>query len=696
MGRVCSDFFKLFGVGLIMGRHFEADEQFIGHADVVIISEKFWRTRLNGRDDILGSTIHLNGMPVTIVGVVSAEFSYPPYPGAGTALNECEIWRPFLLDGQPIDAQFSNLNDQLIARLKPMSSASDLESELDLIAAQLSSSYPQYYRDTNFLLQNDLNSEVTRPFEFAVWAFVCAVVVFLIIASLNVSTLLVTQTVSRHSEMLTRLALGATRVSLISQLLLEFLIVVGVGSMLGLVMASALLRGLQWFTPENMLLLHSVSIDGRSAILAIGITIVLCNAFAIVPCVRALRNASKSRLSAGGRAAGSAGNRTVTGAMTVISTAQVALSVVALMGAALMVTSFVRLVNDEPGYSLDKVLTLRLTALRIGFSAEQRLQVFEEMVRVVQESPFVRSAGLTHRLPLDGLSFNSTTNKRGGSEIDKLSAEWRWVRGRYFDAMGIPTVSGRVFRSTDYGSGARLAVISEGLAQALFPLENPIGRAVAGPFKDTYYTIIGIVGGVRNKSIGEPPGLQVYAVEDALFFSAMSMAIRTAGESDGLIRSLRKSIEEVSGRVAVSDVRTMRDILHNSVANERFSIFIGIMIALACVILALFGVAGLVAYRIEQQSHSIGIRLALGATQMNIVMSYVRQTLIILSAGLVVGLGFSSLLIGVVSPVLHKTELWDPLVMGIVSVLVVSTGLAVSLMVSTRKSTFDPQQLMSL
>ncbi len=694
VGRICANFFQLFGTELILGREFRESEQYAGSADVVIVGEDFWRTTLNSGTDVLGSRILLNERPVTIVGVVPNSFRYPPYPNPyfGPGLSQSQFWRPIVLDRPNVNVQLSNFNHSLIGRLQPTATLDTLRSELELLTNHLDNTFPQEYSETSFR-SNRLLTEVRRLYEVPLIAFGTAVIVFLGIASLNIATLLVAQYWARQSEIVTRYLLGATVTTVLSQLLFEFLIIASGGAVIGWTIATQVLLGLKKFSPNDLQLLQSTSVDWTSFLLSFVIIVTCCLIFALIPCIRATRITSQHmglNRAHTQAATGSTAGRTV---MTVIAGVQVVFAVTTLFIATLLVSSFIRLDSENAGFSTEGVLTVKFTTTPVGFPAEARLQFYDNALRVVEQIRGVQHVGLINKLPLDGVAFISTTNKYGGLDSDEVTAEWRWVRGSYFDAMGILTERGRVFQDLDFASNRKLAVVSDVLAEELWGGENPIGKSLRRTSTSDYITVIGVVRGVRSRSVDRQAIPQVYVCDEA--FREMSMVIHSFEGIDSLVGPLRSRLEAMNAHVAVSDIRPMQDIVDLSLDRHRFSIFLGILIAGISVLLALFGVASVLAYSIGQQSHAIGVRLVLGATPGEIVWSFVRISLLVVTVGVVAGISFASMLVEVVSSYLYKTSSWDPVSVVFVVVTMLVTGLGVSTAVSIRASTSDPSRMLS-
>lgn len=689
--KVSSEFFPILGAQPFIGRTFEYDEQFSGRDNVIIISQSFWKGHFESNPSILGKSIVVNDRPHNIVGIMPTSFEFPRFEHKWIDADraaEAELFLPVKLD-EPLANQLSNFNYFMIGRIDQSANRESLISEYRVIRDRLNATYPGRYDDW-WINVTDIESAIRGRYEIALWIFNGAVFAFIIIASLNISTLLLVQGVTRRRTISTLIALGSMPRNILSQMFAEFLAVILLGGTFGYVASVGILKGLIAFSPMRFSQIADTSIDLYSFAMALTLLMFSCSIIVAVPYLKLAGVMGTTGLNV---ASGSKSQITTVAnrrSIASISLAQVTIASTLVFSAGLLVKSFLNLLEEDSGFESEAVLTMRLNVSPEGYPVQDRTPFFEQVLRGVGQLPEVRNVGSINMLPLDGVSNVSTTFKYGGEEGDAIRAEYRWIRGDYFAAMGIPLVQGRMFRASDRLVESNLAVVSEDLARHLWGDSNAIGRQFQRG-SGSYNTVIGIVGGVRNWGLDQAAIPQVYFLDTAR--SQISLVIQSDSDPASIVGSIVSTVKNMDSNVAISNIQTMNEMIGRSVANQRFGIFIAAVVSVISLLLSLFGVASLVAYTIEQDAHEIGVRLALGATVQQIIVYYVTRSTVLISVGLVGGLTVIQF-IDVFARLLYRTEPWDPVASTGTCIIILGAGIVVSFWTARRVSRLNPKSLL--
>jgi putative ABC transport system permease protein len=664
---VTAGFFPTLGVQPLIGRWFTEDEDRSGANLVAVMSHKLWQDRFGGNTSVLGQQVTISGRLFTIIGVMP--------PGFHFLDDQVQVWRPIAFDQAQDYRKTSGRFLKCVGRLAPGVTLEQAQSELNVIARQLEQQYPTYNTSWGVSL-TPIREQIVGDVRPILLVLLAAVAFVLLIACANVANLLLARAASRQRELALRAALGATRIRLMRQLLTESVLLALSGGVVGIALAYWGVQLLKTFGPDNIPRLHEISIDPRVLLFSFAISLLTGVAFGLVPAFQASCADMSDALKEGAR--GSTAGR---GALrNVFVVAEVSLALVLLIGAGLMIRSFIRLHRVKPGFESDRVLTMRVQLPGAKYKEDQqRLAFFKKAQERLAALPGVKSVGAINFLPLTGMASNTSFNIAGRPEAPPGQApgtEVRVISGAYFAAMGIPLLKGRLFDEHD-GPDSRVTVINETMARTYFPNEDPIGKQLAiswappEPGKpQPVDEIVGVVGDTRETALERDPQPAVYWPLDRESYQFMTLIIRSAIDPTQLVATVQREIRAIDPDQPVADVRTLDAVVAKSIARPRFdTMLLGIFAAVALV-LASVGLYGVMNYSATQRTQEIGIRMALGAKPGDILRLVVGHGMKLTAAGIVIGVIASLALTRVMSNLLFGVTATDlPTFVGVSAVL---------------------------
>ena len=659
---VTGEFFTLFRTNPIRGRMFQANEMQPGAEAVAVISYGLWQRRFGGSESVLNSKVMISGDSTTIIGIMPAGFSYP---------GDSELWTPLTLE--PAKEPRENRYINVVSRLKPGVSLPQAQAEMDTISQRLEKTYV----DTNTgwsVRLTELRESLVGDVRTALLILLGAVAFVLLIACTNVANLLLARAAYRQKEIAVRTALGASRLRVVRQLLTESVMLSLVSGLIGLALSLWLTKLLIAISPPNTPRFDEIGIDLRVFGFALGVTVLSGLLFGLFPALQTSRPNLNEMLKDSGRHADGGGRNRV-GSFLIVS--EVALSFVLLAGAGLMVKSFLRLREINPGFNADNVLTMRLS-LPFGKykQGEPRAQIYKQLVDQIKTTPGVQSAAAILSLPLSGDTFNVgrglVREGRPMTAEEQTNARYLPITPDYFQTLQIPLKNGRVFSEHDTGDSTKVVIINETMARQLWPGENPVGRRFT-IWRDEKFPreVVGVVGDTKNSLDDKEAGSQMYVpyAQDANWGS-LSIVVRTAGEPTAVTGAVREAIRSVDKAVPNYNVKTMSDVVSTSAAPRRVPMLLLSAFAGVAMLLAMLGIYGVTSYYVTQRTHEIGIRMALGAQIVDVLKLVLQRAMLMAIAG--VGIG----VLGAIAVTRYMTTL----LFGVKPIDVVTfTGVAIAL-----------------
>ncbi|MGH9401661.1 MAG: ABC transporter permease [Terriglobia bacterium] len=634
---VSSGYFPLVGVKPILGRWFLPSEDKPGASHVVVITENLWEGEFGSDPKLIGKSITLDGENYTVVGVMPSSFQLPNLAP--------DLWTPLALTPAQLDPVRERDHQWLsmAARLRPGVTVAQAQTAMNGMARRLMREYPNdfpphigYGIKVVQLLPDLIGS--TGKFLFVLLA---AVGFVLLIACANVANLMLARASARSREMAVRAALGASRLRIVRQLLTESVLLAVAGGALGLWLAVWGVDLLRRIGPANVPRLGQAGINGWVLIFTAAIALATGILFGLAPALQASQTSLHESLKEGGRSTSEGVARQRVRSLLVIG--EVALTLVLLVGGVLMIKSFVRLLDVNPGFDPHHVLTMQITLSDTQYAKPPQTAAFyHALLERVSRLPGVKAAGAVDVLPFNNFGNSGSFFIEGepaGQGVILPHADTRRVMPGLFSALRIPLRRGRFFTDADTASAPRVALIDDVLAKEYWPKQDPIGHRLAmASSSPEWYTVVGIVGNVRNRGFSAPrKGVLYFPLAQRPKFH-MSLVVRTASDPMALAGAVRQAVRSIDKQEPVYDVKTMEEYVSESVSNQRLSVFLLAVFAGLALILASVGIYGVISFSVSQRTHEIGIRMALGARQGDILRLVVGQGAILALAGVGVGI----------------------------------------------------------
>ena len=687
---VTPPFFQTLGVDPILGRTFVSGDDEPEKRQVTILSYGLWQRRFGGQPDIVGKQIKLNGLPVLVIGVMPPNFQFHIQQRSGTG-RPAELWSVLPLRDLGDYGRFLGA----VARLKPGVSPEQAAADMKTIAARRSADDPEH--NLNFSaevlpLREQFYGNVRRP----LWLLLGAVGFVLLIACANVASLLLSLATSREKEIALRAALGARRSRIVRQLLTESLLLAGLGSVLGLGFAWLGIKGLILISPRDLVSLQSVGLNVSVMLWTLLIALITGVLFGLTPALHITRLNLNDSLKEGGK--GEGGQTSNKRIRNVFVVSEIALAVVLLAGAGLLVKSFINLQQIDRGFDTDNVLTM---VVRLPDSYSQDPQVvgfFRQALEHTRALPGVRTAGIVNFLPFYGGLGSATGFTVLGRPTpppgQEPSTNVRVADDGYFQALGIPVLRGRNFSQAEIMEPKRVVLINEVFARNYFPGEDPIGKRVDVQMfdKPTPTEIIGVVGNVRYESLIEDYDPYVYFAHPDLTYSFMTLVIRTEGDPAALAPAVQREIRSLDPNQPVSDVRTMNQVMSQTLSRARFNTLLLALFAGLATLLSAVGIFGVMNYSVALRTREIGLRLAIGAQPRQVLLLILKQGFVLTAVGMILGLAAAFVLTRLLSGLLFGVTAVDVGTFTTISVLLLLVSIAACYVPARRAMKIDPLQ----
>ena len=682
---VSANFLDLLGVKPVLGRSFLAEEDREGAAHVVIVTDYFWRQRLGSATDVLARSIMLDAQPYQVVGVLPAGFQSP------YQLTDPERVEFYVPAAYPKELLSNNGRGDhevnVVARLRPDVTVQQAEADLAVISARLGKQFPS----SNWHIRASiapLRDDIVRNVRQSLWILLGASALIVLIACVNLANLLLVRATRRQHESSVRMALGGGRSSLVRQSLAESLTLAGAGCATGLALGFVLMRLLVWLAPQSIPRIQNVAMDWQVFAAAAAVALVTGLVFGMVPAWHASQAQPAEALKTSARSTAARAQAHWRAALTA---AEIALSLILLVGAGLLLRSFARAMGVDLGFQPERVLALNVNLPELRYpGTDQRLTFFEELERRVAALPGVQAAAFANRLPLRG-GWSSGMNLESSPEV-MLEPDFQAVSPGYFATLGIGLERGRLLARGDRKGQPNVAVVNREFARRYLQGADPIGRRFRRE-GEAWVTIVGVVNDIRRAGKTGRLNPQVYlpaAQTDLYPVRLADFAVRAHGDPRQLVNAVRRSVWAIDKDQPVTNIRTLEEIIGRSLAERRFEMALLIAFASVAVLLAMIGIFGVLSYIVNQRMGELGIRVALGASPPRIVGMVLRQAGWWIAVGTGLGLGGAFALARYLESLLFEVHRGDPWTYAAAVALLLAVSLTAALIPARRGARVDP------
>jgi putative ABC transport system permease protein len=687
--QVTASLFTTLGLQPVRGRVFLPEEDKPGANKVALVSEAFWQRRYGRDEAILQDTLTLNNEPYSIVGVMPASFRFP---------GEFDVWLPLALD--PVKESQGDTFQliDVVGRLKSSATLAGAQTELDLISRR-ASVQRQNPLPLSTVEVTPLQKQLVAGVRLTVLVLWGAVGLVMLLACVNVASLMISRTFARQREIAVRAAVGARRWQLVRQLLTESIVIGVAGGALGLLIAVWGTRAVASLVPKDFATsvydLNNIRLDWRVFAFTLGLSVLTGLVFGLAPAltaskpdlIQALRNSRSYGLM-------SFGLRSFRGWLVV---AELALAVVLLLAAGLLVRSFNKLLTVDLGFDRENVLTARINLPRSKYSQPAQMQAFyDNLLQRVQALPGVQSAGTINHTPLNGFGLIAFIQIEGVPPLDKKKdppVGIGSVSPGYFQTMKIPLLSGRHYDARDGANGQKVAIVNQSFANRFFAHGDPLGKRISFGCEDSEglcRTIVGVVGNIRQESITDEVTPELYVPFAQMRLNGMTLVVRTASDPLAIAKAVRNEVLSIDKNQPVYDVRTLAQRVDDAVAVSRSLMLLFAAFAVLALVLASVGIYGIVSYSVTQRTHEIGIRIALGARAANVLSLIMKNGLTLVLMGIAIGIAGALALTRFLATLLFGVTPTDALTFVVVSGIFFAIAIVASLIPALRATRVDP------
>ena len=673
--------FEILRVSPHLGRTFTANEDRPEEDAVVILGHSLWQRNFGGDPNIIGRKIMLNSRARAVVGVMPSGFRFP---------DTAELWAPVALTPKTFTRTDHGLLS--VARLRDGVSLGEAQAEMHNIAARIEQQHPVTNEGLGVKVES-LHDTLTGDYREALIILLGVVGCVLLVACVNVANLMLARATARQKEFALRAALGASRWRIMHQLLVESLLLALIGGVVGFFLSIWALRLLLTAIPGQLPFWMNFGIDLRVLGFTAAITLLTGLMFGAAPALHTSRVDLNDTLKEGGRGASGVRSR----ARSLLVVAEIALSLVVLVGAGLMIQSFLRLKRVNIGLDAHNVLTANLSLPRVKYKeADQRVGFFKQLLERMRNLPGIEAASATGTLPLGGGGWGRSLTVEGFPVLSvgqAPSIQHTVVTPDYFRTMGIPLLAGRDFNDADAKDSLNVTIIDERLAREYWPNESPIGKRVRfGPPEDNepWHTIVGVAGTVRHQRIQEDTRKSVYLPHAKIPIGGLALVMRTTSSPQELAGALRREVAQLDADLPVSEVATMEEVVAESIWQPRLYATLFGAFAGGALLLALIGIYGVMAFLVQTRTHEIGVRMALGASRRDVFKLIVGRGMKLTAVGVLIGVGGAIALTRLMHSLLFNTSATDPLTFVAISALLSVAAFLACYIPARRAAKVDP------
>jgi putative ABC transport system permease protein len=682
--QLSADMFHLLGINPVLGRTFSTGEDQTGNDHVVVLSDRLWQRRFGGDRNIIGQQLTLDGAGYTVIGVMPPQFQFAPFWATNT-----ELWVPLNLAARINDRNGQSL--RVFGRLKTGTTREQAQAEISTIFSRLEQQYPEANKGLSLTLDS-LHEKAVGKTRTALLILLGAVGFVLLIACANVANLLMTRATARQKEIALRTALGASRGRIAQQLLTESVVLALIGGGFGLLLGVFGIKMLVRLGPENLPRMQTIGVDVYVLGFTLLLSVVTGFLFGLAPVWQIRKASFNAALKEGGWGSTDGGRRSLGRRSLVVS--EVALALMLLIGGGLLVRSFLRLVSIDPGFNPNNVLTMTVSLAGSEHkSGPQRAAFFERLLDRVDSLPGVQSASAINHLPLAGdlwtLGF-TIEGRPAPLPGESQGAAYRIVRPDYFRTMGATLLNGRDFTTRDNDKSPGVVIVNESLARRYWPNENPLGKRITVA-EDGIREIVGVVKDTRQGEWTAAASPEVYLPHlQAPSPRGMTLVVRSSSSPLSLVGPVQNAVWSIDKNLPVSEITTMDDVVSDAVGPQRFNtILLGLFSAVA-LILAVVGIYGVLSDSVTARTHEIGVRMALGAQASDVLRMIVRQGMVLVAIGIVVGLGGAYLLTQLMSSLLYEVSTTDRVTFVAIPLALAAVALGACLIPARRATKVDP------
>ena len=682
-----SDFFSVMGTEPLLGRVFTADELLQGHAQVAVLSYRLWQNHFGSNRDIIGRSILLNGQNCTVVGVMPQTFNFPS--------NDVDVWQPLPI--APASDKIGNHYLNLVADLKPQTTLNQARSEMATVLDRILHKYPKYYGGAAGLIVSliPLRQQMVGNLRPTVLVLMGGVGVMLLIACTNVASLLLARGEDRKREIATRTALGATRLRILYQVLIENLLLFSAGGALGLLLALACIKTLSAADYLNVAETGGVTLDLRVLSFAASVSLFTGLLFGLIPALKASHSNFSDVLKTGGRDATGSHHRTRTRSLLMMT--EIAFSLVLLTGAGLMMGSLRNLLGVSLGFNPENVITMRVSLPEARYSIPRTAAFYHQLRDRVRGLPGVEAVATVNQLPMTDVTANASFDVEGRpSNTDINVADTQIISPDYFRAMGISLMRGRFLKAEEAKLPPASVIVNQTLARKVWPGTDPIGKRIRLGPGYPWLSVVGVVADIKNHGSNVATKPEMYfLLTDQPFqiwvdLRSMTLVVRTAADPEQIVGAIHGQLKSIDPGLPIYKVATLRQVVSSSMAQTRFPALTLSLFACTALLLAAIGIYGVLSYTVAQSRHDIGVRMALGAQQGQILRFFLGQGVKWAALGGCAGLGAALPLVRFMRSMLFQIGPYDPRILLAVTAVLSVVVLMACFIPAARATKVDP------